>query len=143
MSLFSKYRRPRVLQISPLRGWFLLVICIAGLTGILTPGHVSASLGLPGLSELGVPHLDKMLHFSFLLVLTLGFAQRAKTNIGVLLVVGAMVAFGVGTEALQRLTPDRQISHFDIAANLAGVVAAALIIIAKCRLKRPSCPLRP
>lgn len=125
------------------QGKLLLLVLISGLAGMLMPGSVSDWMGLPGLNSLGVPHLDKILHFSFLLTLTLGLAQAAKTREGLFLVLGVMAAFGVGAEELQRLAPDRQISNLDIAANLTGVVVAALILLAKCRLKRPPCPLKP
>jgi VanZ family protein len=114
-----------------------VLVLIVGLAGMFVPGSPDSGLGVPGLDSLGIPHLDKLFHFAFLLTLTFGLSNVAKTRKVLFTVLGMMATFGVCAEELQRWVPYREFSFLDMAANLSGVVVAAILVCYFRNSRRP------
>lgn len=88
-------------------------------------------------SENGIPHLDKVIHFSIFLVVVVT-AVRAGLPRGPVFAVCALHA--PGSELIQHyLLPHRDGDWTDATADLVGVLAGVLLItVGPWRVKRPS-----
>jgi hypothetical protein len=90
-------------------GWML----VAGVTvGSLMPGPAVPSLGLS----------DKAMHASAYFVLMVWFAGFYRRGLYPTIAI-ALLAVGIGLDALQLLTETRSFDWYDVAMNSAGVAA--------------------
>lgn len=69
---------------------------------------------------------DKLMHFAAFAVLTVLALRVAHGPVEVALWLGGLLVVGWVIECLQKLVPDRNFSWPDMAANAAGIAAAAL-----------------
>lgn len=127
------------------RAWirFALVFCAVTVLMLVPLG---ASGGTPS-----IPHLDKLVHFGAWLVLAVTLwpplrGARPRLPPGrVLWLLGALALWGVATELLQGLTPDRTGDVWDALADLAGAASGALLMGLRERGRPPAdgAPLLP
>lgn len=82
----------------------------------------------------GIPHVDKVVHFllyaveAFLIYQAIRWPGRARFSLArVLAVVGAMAVWAVADETHQAWIPGRSMEGADVAADVAGACAGALI----------------
>jgi VanZ family protein len=95
---------------------------------------------VPVVSE--IPHVDKGIHFllyaveAFLLYRAIRWPGRARFSLGrVLCIVGAIAVWAVADEAHQTWIPGRSMEGEDVAADVTGAFAGALIASAASALK--------
>ncbi|GAB2851239.1 hypothetical protein GCM10027277_19400 [Pseudoduganella ginsengisoli] len=99
--------------------WDWMMLAGAGLA--LVAGCLVPNRWLPA----NMPN-DKLLHFAAFAGLTLLALRLAHDRNDILLCLGGLLVAGWIIECLQKLIPDRNFSWPDIAANAAGIAAAAL-----------------
>lgn len=92
-----------------------------GATLVLVAGCLVPNRWLPA----RMPN-DKLMHFAAFFVLSLLALRIATGRIESALWLGGLMVTGWLIEILQKLLPDRGFSWPDIAANVAGIAAAAL-----------------
>lgn len=97
------------------------VLILIGATLILAAGCLVPNRWLPA----NMPN-DKLMHFAAFFVLGLLALRIAASPIDSALWLGGLLVAGWLIEVLQQLLPDRGFSWRDIAANAAGLAAAAL-----------------
>ncbi|MCK5251394.1 MAG: VanZ family protein [Thermoplasmata archaeon] len=80
-----------------------------------------------------VSHQDKIVHFAqyFILAFLTFFAvvrgTRRSRDFQLKVTIGAVIAYGIALELLQVLVPERDMSMFDIMANMAGAIVGAYV----------------
>ena len=80
-----------------------------------------------------VSHQDKIVHFAqyFILAFLTFFAvvrgTRRSRDFQLKVTIGAVIAYGIALELLQVLVPERDMSMFDIMANMAGAIVGAYL----------------
>jgi VanZ family protein len=79
--------------------------------------------------QLDLPNGDKLNHAFAYIVLTLYFGQLAGPELRRrLLLVVALIGYGISIECLQALLPPRMAELADLAANLAGITIGWLLL---------------
>ena len=80
-----------------------------------------------------VSHQDKIVHFTqylilaFLTFFALVRGTRRDRRWQLHMTIGAVLAYGIALELLQSLVPEREMSMFDIIANVAGGIVGAYV----------------
>ncbi len=80
-----------------------------------------------------VSHQDKIVHFAqyFILAFLTFFAvvrgTRRSRGFQLKVTIGAVMAYGIALELLQVLVPERDMSMFDLMANVAGAIVGAYV----------------
>jgi VanZ family protein len=81
-----------------------------------------------------IPNFDKLVHFTlygveaFLIYRAVGWPGRTGFSLGrVVAIVGAMAVWGVADETHQAWIPGRSMEAGDVAADLTGAVAGAVV----------------
>ncbi len=80
-----------------------------------------------------VSHQDKIVHFAqyFILAFLTFFAlvrgTRRSRDFQLKVTIGAVMAYGIALELLQVLVPERDMSMFDLMANVAGAIVGAYV----------------
>ena len=80
-----------------------------------------------------VTHQDKIVHFAqyvilaFLTFFALVRGTRRSRNFQLKVTIGAVMAYGIALEILQVLVPERDMSMFDLMANVVGAIVGAYV----------------
>lgn len=93
----------------------------AGALAVLVAGCLVPNRWLPA----NMPN-DKLLHFAAFAGLTLLALRLTRDRVDIMLCLAGLLVAGWLIECLQKLVPDRNFSWPDMAANAAGIAAAAL-----------------
>ena len=109
--------------------WLPFILCVSGVFYLSSqPGNT--------LGEEPFPHWDKAAHFCafFVLITCLGYAIGKKRictrpKLCFLILIGFGILFGVSDEWHQSFVPNRDVSGYDLLADVSGSFVGALFVL--------------